>query len=325
MSDKHRIERINNLHRLLKSARYPLPLDRLMRDLSCSRASVYRDIAYLRDVLGAPIEASEDPKGFVYSAEEGQRFELPGLWLSSDELHALLATHQLLTRTAPGVLSTALAPLKTRIDSLLAEQTGGKRFPVERVRVIAQATRDLDEAAFRAIATAVLERRRLQFEYRARSTDAPTRRDVSPQRITHYRDNWYLDAWDHQRQALRSFAIDRVKEPRVSDQVAEDRAETELDTHLSSSYGIFSGAAKAWATIRFSKHAARWVADEHWHSKQQGQHLQNGGFELRVPYSSSKELLMDVLRYGPDAEVIEPASLRNEARILLQLALSGYE
>ncbi len=324
MTDRLRHERIMNLHRLLKTARYPLPLDRLMRELRCSRASVYRDLAYLRDALGAPVEFCDDPKGFRYDSGEGERFELPGLWLSSEELHALLAAHQLLARTAPGVLSGALAPLKARIDSLLAEQTGGKRFPVERVRVIAQATRQLDEVSFRTIATAVLERKRLQFDYRARSTDAPTRRNVSPQRITHYRDNWYLDAWDHQREGLRSFAVDRVKQPTIAELAAEDRAEAELDAHLSSSYGIFSGPAKAWATIRFSQHAARWVADEHWHSKQQGRALDDGGYELRVPYSNPKELLMDVLRYGPDAEVIEPAALRSEARILLQLALSAY-
>ena len=73
-----------------------------------------------------------------------------------------------------------------------------------------------------------------------------------------------------------------------------------------------------------SPHASRWFADEHWHSQQQGQFLIDGRYELKVPYSNSKELLMDVLKYGPDAEVVEPPSLRNEARILLQLALAGY-
>jgi predicted DNA-binding transcriptional regulator YafY len=319
-----RYERIQTLHRTLKSSRYPVTLQALMDQLDCSRASVYRDIAYLRDALGAPIETSEEPRGFHYHAEEAERFELPGLWLSSDELHALLAAHQLLARTGNGVLASALAPLKTRIDELLAEQAGGKRFPVERVRVLAVATRSLDEAAFRAIATAVLERRRLAFDYRARSTDAPTRRTVSPQRLTHYRDNWYLDAWDHEREGLRSFAVDRIRQPRTLDEAAEDRPEAELDAHLSSSYGIFSGAPKATATIRFSAHAARWVADEHWHSKQQGQWLDDGRYELRLPYSNPKELLMDVMRYGPDAEIVEPSSLRTEARILLQLALSAY-
>ena len=319
-----RYERILSLHRLLSGARYPVPLRRLMDDLECSRATIYRDIAHLRDALGAPIEKSEDPEGFHYSTEIGSRFELPGLWLTSDELHALLSAHQLLARTCPGVLSSALAPLKARIDGLLAEQAGGKRFPVERVRVIASATRELDEVAFRTIASAVLERQRLEFDYRARSTDAQTRRRVSPQRLTHYRDNWYLDAFDHERDALRSFAVDRIVQPRRRDESALDVIEAELDTHLASSYGIFSGAAKGWATLRFSEHAARWVADEHWHSKQQGRRLDDGGYELRLPYSNPKELLMDVLRYGPDAEVVDPPGLRGEMRILLQLALSNY-
>lgn len=319
-----RYERILSLHRLLSAARYPVSLKRLMDELECSRATIYRDIAHLRDALGAPIEKSEDPEGFFYEHHSGDRFELPGLWLTSDELHALLAAHTLLARTGPGVLSSALAPLKTRIDGLLAEQTGGKRFPVERVRVTAAATRAMDEVAFRVIATAVLERQRLEFAYRARSTDKPTQRRVSPQRLTHYRDNWYLDAWDHDREGLRSFAVDRIRQPQREEIAAIDVAEAELDNHLAGSYGIFSGQPKGWATLRFSPHAARWVADEHWHSKQQGRRLDDGSYELKLPYSNPKELLMDVLRYGPDAEVLEPASLRSEMRILLQLALSNY-
>ncbi|MEO5596782.1 MAG: WYL domain-containing protein, partial [Lysobacteraceae bacterium] len=63
----------------------------------------------------------------------------------------------------------------------------------------------------------------------------------------------------------------------------------------------------------------------HWHSKQQGRFLPDGRFELKLPYSQARELLMDVLRYGADAEVLEPASLRQQARTLLQLALSNYD
>jgi predicted DNA-binding transcriptional regulator YafY len=320
-----RYERILTLHRTLKAARYPVPLERLRDALECSRPTVYRDLTFLRDALGAPIKTSADPPGFSYAGESAERFELPGLWLTSDELHALLAAHQLLARTGPGVLSSALAPLKSRIDVLLAGQTGGKRFPIERLRVIAMATRRVDEAAFRNVATAVLEREQIEFEYRARSTDASTRRRVSPQRLTHNRDNWYLDAFDHQREALRSFAVDRMRGARRLGQPARDLGEAELDTQLATSYGIFSGLPKAWAVLRFTEHAARWVADEHWHSKQEGRFLDDGSFELRLPYSNPRELLMDVLRYGPDVEVIEPGSLRSEMRILLKLALANYE
>ncbi len=321
-----RYERILALHRQMKSARYPVPLARLMDQLDCSRATLYRDIAFLRDALGAPIESDATGEGgFRYDEKEAERFELPGLWLNSDELHALLATHQLLDRTGSGVLSSALAPLKSRIESLLAQQAGGKRWPMERVRVIGSYVRQRDEVSFRVVASAVLERKRVGFDYLARSTNEHTHRQVSPQRLTHYRDNWYMDAFDHDREALRSFSVDRIQRARVSDEPAVDVPDAELDLHLASSYGIFSGAPKGIATIVFSAKAARWVADEHWHSKQEGRFLPDGRYQLKLPYGNARELLMDVLRYGADAEITEPVSLREQARTLLQLALSAYE
>jgi predicted DNA-binding transcriptional regulator YafY len=319
-----RYERILSLHRILKTSRYPVTVARLQGELECSRATVYRDLAFLRDALMAPI-VGDGEAGFRYEAEEGGRFELPGLWLNSDELHALLAAQQLLSRSAGGVLSSALAPLQSRIDKLLDEHSAGKHWPVERVRVIPHRGRRMDEHVFRNVCSAVLQRRQLAFDYRARSTDEKTRRTVSPQRITHYRDNWYLDAWDHEREALRSFSVDRVVAARVLDGEARDIDEAELDTHLAGSYGIFSGPAKGVATIVFSAKAARWVADEHWHSQQQGRLLPDGRYELKLPYSASRELLMDVLHYGADAEIVGPPALREQAKALLQLALSNYE
>lgn len=320
-----RYERILTLHRLLKSAHYPVPLPRLLEELECSRATLYRDVAFLRDALGAPIEsAGGDHAAFRYELGEGEKFELPGLWLTSDELAALLALNELIGRSGPGVLAGALAPFKSRIEGLLSDQGSGKALPIERIRVIPWGERKLDQQVFRIVAGAVLERRQLRFRYRARTTNADSQRIVSPQRLTHYRDNWYLDVWDHNREALRSFAVDRIVGPQSLDQPATDVGEADLNDLLASSYGIFAGKPKAWATLRFSAHAARWVADEHWHSQQQGEWLGDGRYELKLPYSNSKELLMDVLKYGPDAEIVSPMSLREEMKILLQLALGSY-
>jgi predicted DNA-binding transcriptional regulator YafY len=322
-----RYERILTLHRILKTQRYPVSLQHLKDELACSRATLYRDIAFLRDALGAPIESGEGEgeSSIRYAADEAERFELPGLWLTSEELAALLALNELLGRSDPGVLAGALAPFRARIERLLSDHASGRALPIERIRVITSGARRLDQAVFRAVSSALLNRQRLKFQYRARSTDARTERIVSPQRLAHYRDNWYLDAWDHARDALRSFALDRIRDAEMLDEVALDRDTSELDAHLASSYGIFSGPPKAWATIRFSSHAARWVADEHWHSQQQGTWLPDGRFELRVPYSNSRELLMDVLKYGPDAEVVAPVPLREEMKIMLQLALGAYQ
>jgi predicted DNA-binding transcriptional regulator YafY len=320
-----RYERILTLHRIFQSHRHPVGVERLREELDCSRATLYRDIAFLRDALGAPLDSDPDGRGYRYADDEGDRFELPGLWLTSEELSALMALEALVRRSDPGVLADALAPFRERVEALLNTHAGTSKQPMERIRVVPWGSRKMNQQVFRAVAGAVLARGQLKFRYRARTTGADSVRHVSPQRLTHYRDNWYLDAWDHDREALRSFAVDRIGEVEQLDKPAVDRDEKELNDTLASSYGIFAGEPKAWATIRFSARAARWVADEHWHSLQEGRWLEDGRYELRVPYAQSRELVMDILRYGPDAEVVAPQSLREEIRIMHKLALDGYD
>jgi len=315
-----RYERIVRLHRLLRVNRTGISMDRLMEEIEASRATVYRDLAFLRDALGAPIENDAESHRYKYAPDPDHAFELPGLWLSPEEVYALLVARQALSAQSEGALAEALGDLGPRLKGLVGERVDH----LGRIRVLRQASRKLDDASFRTVTGAVLERKRLSFSYKARSTGEGSVRHTSPQRLTHYRDNWYLDALDHDRRALRSFALDRMTAAQMLESSAEDWPEADLDAHFASSYGIFAGPARAWASIRFSAHAARWVADERWHSQQKGRFLSDGRYELQLPFGNARELLMDILRYGPDAEVLAPISLREEMKQLLTLALTGY-
>ena len=162
------------------------------------------------------------------------------------------------------------------------------------------------------------------MHYHARGTNEHTFRTISPQRVIHYRESWYLDAWDEGKQALRSFSIDRIHELTVLDEHATDISEDELDKHYASSYGIFSGEADKLAILHFTAERARWVADEQWHPQQQGTYLLDGAYELRIPYSDPRELTMDILRHAAHVKVIAPESLRRDVRDQLAAALAQY-
>jgi predicted DNA-binding transcriptional regulator YafY len=192
----HQYERVLKLHGIFKSHRRPVEVQRLREELGCSRATLYRDIAFLRDALGAPLDSDPEGRGYAYAEGEGERFELPGLWLTSEELSALMALEALVVRSDPGVLADALAPFRARVEKILNEQAGTRQQPLERIRVVPWGSRKMNQQVFRAVAGAVLARRQWRFRYRARTTGADNVRHVSPQRLTHYRDNWYLDAWD---------------------------------------------------------------------------------------------------------------------------------
>jgi proteasome accessory factor C len=284
---------------------------------------MYRLLATLRDRLGAPLERTDDPPGYRYAPDAQATYELPGLWFTDRELQSLLVFHRLLTALEPGLLEEHLAPLRRRLDALVAHKRLGLAEAARRVRVLAIGQRPAGPW-FRTLAGATLQRRRLRLAYHARSTDRVTERDVDPQRLTHYRDNWYLDAWDHLRGALRSFAVDRVKRAEQSDAPARDVPEAELDEHFASSYGIFSGRANKTAVLLFSRERARWVADERWHPQQVGQWRTDGAYELRILYRDARELVMDILRHGPEVEVLAPEPLRAAVAAALRAAAAKY-
>jgi predicted DNA-binding transcriptional regulator YafY len=106
---------------------------------------------------------------------------------------------------------------------------------------------------------------------------------------------------------------------------AKDINEAQLNEHYADAYGIFAGKATQKAVIRFSKNAAKWVADELWHSKQESKVLRSGELEMTIPYSDPRELIMDILKYGAEAEVISPKELRNEIKKRFLGALQNYQ
>ena len=319
-----RLQRIYKLHQAVFSRRHPVSCQTLQDDLECSRATVNRIIQEMRLYFNAPIEYDRSRNGYHYVSDDGKAFELPGLWLSEPELHALLTTQQLLAHAQPGLLDTQLKPIKERIEKILATRSSGNEDISKRVRILRMAGRNIEPSRFQAIAAALLQRTRLHIHYYVRSDDETSQRNISPQRLIHYRDNWYLDAYCHARKALRHFAVECITLAQALPQSCRDVPEKQLDAHYASSYGIFSGKPEHTAVLRFTAQRARWVAGEHWHPQQQNRVLTDGSYELRIPYSDARELVMDILKHGAEVEVVAPVSLRNAVAEHLKNALGRY-
>jgi predicted DNA-binding transcriptional regulator YafY len=281
--------------------------------LEISRATLKRDLEYLRNRLNAPIVWDRDMGGYRFENQErvGGQYELPGLWFSAEEIHALLTMQHLLANLdAGGLLGPHIQPLMARLTGLL----GSGRHPAEevrkRIKLIPLAARQVSLDHFAALGSALLRRKRLLVSYYAKSSDETSEREISPQRLVHYRENWYLDAWCHLREGLRSFAVDGIRRAEILESHARDIPEKTMDAMLGAGYGIFSGHSLNWAKLRFSPERSRWVALEQWHPKQRGKRMRDGRYQLEVPYADERELVMDILRHVPEVEVLAPDSLR---------------
>jgi proteasome accessory factor C len=307
-----KFDRILQLHTILRSRRTPIPLEDLLARLECSRPTLFRTIAVLKDMLGAPLVYDSTRGGYLYARKEGEEvFELPGLWFNAKELQALAIMRRLLKDAGGGLLEEHLGALSRRLDDLTRHQRLNLGEAASRLRFPAIAARPAGDA-FATVASATLQRKRLWIEYHARGSDLVTDRKVSPQRIVHYRETWYLDAWDDEKDALRSFSIDRIRKVKELGEQALDVTEKDLDEHYASAYGIFGGKADKVAVLVFTAEKARWVADEVWHPQQKSRWLEDGRYELTIPYRESRELVMDILRHGCAVEVMDPERLRED-------------
>jgi proteasome accessory factor C len=320
-----KFDRIFQLHAILSSRRTAIPLEDLMARLECSKSTLHRTINALKDYLNAPVVFDGASGGYRYAkvAEGETSYELPGLWFTPRELQALAVLQRLLKDAGGGLLEEHLAPLARRLTDLtkhqrlnLGEASSRLRFPSIGARPVGP--------HFDTVASATLQRKKLWIEYHARSTDARSERTVSPQRITHYRESWYLDAWDEERNALRSFSVDRIARANLLESTAFDVSERELDEHYASAYGIFGGKADKIAVLRFTREAARWVAEEKWHPQQESAWLDDGRYELRIPYREPRELVMDIMRQGKNVEVAGPDELRDLVAAELKRAAEQY-
>ncbi|MGH8496137.1 MAG: helix-turn-helix transcriptional regulator [Gammaproteobacteria bacterium] len=320
-----RTGRLNRIQQLLASRRV-VSRDVFLRELGVSRATFKRDLEYLRERLMAPIIWDRDAGGYrMAERRSGQTsYQLPGLWLSSDELYALLAIEQLLSRIEPRLLRRQLGPLRAGVRKLIEAGDHSLEEFESRVRLQGIEPGAIDAQLFQALIAALLHRRRLSVEQQERRSNSMRQFEVSPQRLVHSRERWYLDAWCHEPAGLRSFPLDAMVSARLIDRRAREITAATLDAELGAGYGIFVERKPNTAVLKFSPQCARRAAADRWHPDQQGAWELDGGYSLQVPFGDPRELVPHILAYGEDVVVLRPPKLRAEVRKRLKAAAAAY-
>jgi predicted DNA-binding transcriptional regulator YafY len=321
-----RTERFYKIDRLLREQRI-VTFTQLQTALEVSRATLKRDLEYMRSRLHAPIEFDRALGGYRLARADatGKRYELPGVWFSPSEIHALLTLQHLVANLRAGsVLAPHVTAIANRLTAALGDADQSLSELRRRVRIIDIASRHIELAHFETVGSALIKRRRIKVTYFGRARGDLTARIVSPQRLIHYRDNWYLDAYCHLREDVRSFSVDAIRAAVMLETEAVDIDDQKLDRVLGSGYGIFSGEQVTWATLRFTPACARWVGAERWHPEQRVRVEADGSLMLEIPYSDPRELTMDILRHGADVEVIAPQALRDHVITGIDLMRQRY-
>lgn len=322
MSDLERLHRI----KYMIQARKCVSIEDFLDELEISKATFKRDLEYLRDRMNASIVYDRAEGGYRFDKPNaGEKIELPGLWFSEKEATALVLMQHLLDNLDQGgLISAHIDPLVEIIDGILGQSEVSAKELRKRIKVFGMSARKNSLENFEEVGNALLKRQRLQLEYYSKGKDETTNREVSPQRLIFYRDNWYLDGYCHLRKGLRSFALDGVKKAELLNKKAEEVSEKELHENFAESYGIFSGKATQRAKLKFTPEKARWVSGETWHGQQIATYDKDGNYILEFDYNQDPELVMEILKHGSGVEVLAPATLKKRVIDELKKSLAQY-
>jgi predicted DNA-binding transcriptional regulator YafY len=316
-----KLDRLQQLHRLLKSHRLPVSLAKLAERMQCSEKTVRRTIEDLQNYFDAPIEYDAKCNGWCYSATDDS-FDLPGMWLTATELQSLSLLLNLLENLGNGLLNEELVTVEKHIHKMLAARGINAEAFSRHIKVLPIGNRHTPGKIFQHVGAALLNRKQLTIHY-VSYTQQNTSRTISPQTLVYYRENWYLDAWCHLRNDLRTFSLARIIKIETTESTAKNIEQADLLEHFSESYGIFSGKGKHLAKLRFLPHIAREIALQQWHPQQTGA-WDGNDYLLSFPYSDDRELLGDILRHTPNVIVEAPAALKKKHQQRLKDGLAGY-
>ena len=306
------LERIYYFHSRIQDGRFPNATD-LAEEFEVSAATAHRDIAYLRDRLLAPLHFDQRKNGYFYEDED---FRLP----FEDSPRIVLFLGVLSSMASETGLETLpeLKQLQKKLSSMVLSHRAHIEDLIHCEWIEVQ---PVDKVVFDTVINGLLESMQLDIQYGDKQQQKKLRR-IDPLKLVHYQGRWYLLAWCHLRQGKRLFHLSRIQSIRTTGQQVEHRLQPD-DEYLTGVFGIFKGKARFTAIISLTGRAAEIVREQHWHPDQQIEQTETG-ILLHLPVADDRELIMKVLQFGDEAEVIAPAPLREKIKKRITAMANQY-
>ena len=287
------------------------------------RVGVEGDVLW-RDLHSLTDRYVEPPGGFVAGVElfiESDRVELISdhfrrpMRLTVSELRAIELGLAMLRAERPPEEHEVLDRARERLRAVIARLPSDP-FPDAARQASFGAHGDAEHLA--AVRSALRSHRKLELVYRRGDADRASERVVCPYALAAVSGALYIVAHCEQSEGIRIFRLDRVEGARLLTDRFTIPESFSLDDVLSDGKALSSSGHPRVLKVRYSPRIARWIAE-----REGGETAADGSLTVVHPLVDTGWAIRHVLRYGPDAEVLEPADVRDELRRKLESMASS--
>jgi predicted DNA-binding transcriptional regulator YafY len=280
----------------------------LAKEFEISSKTAQRDIDFMRDRLSCPMEYDPSQKGYYYLDDT---YSLPMVYLSSEELSALLLARKMLKDVSNGCIGEEISSIVSKITNVLSKHMADGNDVDDNFSFQLIEYSPIPENILKIVLDACLKRRRLHFIYVSPAREEKSQRTVDPYHLFNYMGTWHLVGYCHMRGMIRDFVLGRMTDLRILDEDFEKPSDFDIKKYFYSSFGIYKGHSKTEVTLRFSPEKAKWIKDQVWHRDQKSKFLKDGSLELSFPVADFSEVKMEILKHGDKVEVVKPKALRD--------------
>ncbi|WP_395746051.1 helix-turn-helix transcriptional regulator [Prosthecobacter sp.] len=301
----------------------------MAEEIEVTPKTIQRDISFMRDQLGLPLEYHPIKHGYFYTQEV---HEFPMLQLSRNDLAAQFPARHALEP----LRGTRLERMPSESFSKIAETCPGEvsiarheldeDFSVKAAGVLAA-----DVTLFGDLLDAIRANREVSFDYPKLTGCKPETRTVRPHHVDQIEHGWYLLAFDLERGAMRTFALQRITHLTMLKSKFTREVGFNARDHLGGGFGVWSYTGdqrrKHEVLIRFEGYAARVVAERQLHPTQAIRKLKPDGsvIEFQADLSGLEEITRWILSWGSKAKVLGPAELKTRVQEELRAMLRTAE
>jgi predicted DNA-binding transcriptional regulator YafY len=317
------LERIAALDREIRAGKYPNART-IARDLEVSPRTIHRDIEFLRDRLGAPLEYDEVRHGFRYT---NPTYRLPAWTLTEGELLTLVLAERLLRQYRGTPYADQLDCALRKLAGALADEVTIDLADLDRALSLrAAAPPGIDPERFAALLGAIRGRRTLALHYRDADGRA-TRREVDPYHLAAVDGAWYLVAFCHLRRGLRMFVPARIAALDPTGATFDPDPDFSIGAYLAASLAVFHGAPgeSHRVVLRFRGVAAATARERPLHPGQRLVGEPDGAVTVTLELSHLREAERLALSWGGDCEVLAPPELRDRVAAEHRRAAAAYD
>lgn len=305
-SSRPPLERMMQIHARFKGRQFP-NCRKIAQELEVSPKTIQRDIDFMRYRLGLPIEYDPLRFGFYYS-EPVTSF--PNIEVSEGEITALFVAQKALAQYKGTPFEQPLRTAFRKITDGLTDRVSFSWSELDNVisfRSAGASPADLE--LFENLSKAVLRSVEITFKYRKlRGRDFELRL-VRPYHLACLENQWYLFGHDLERGQLRTFALPRMRDVRLTSKRFHRPADFSIGKILRGSFGAHSGKQRHRIKLLFDSFAARLVAERIWHESQRIHSKRDGSIVLELELTGLEEIERWILSWGVHVRVLAPPEL----------------